>query len=90
MPERCVTVATASGLHARPAALFAQAAAASPVPVRVSKGDVTVDAASILGVMRLGVKQGDKVVLTAEGENADRALDELETLLGKDLDTASA
>ncbi|MGC0372979.1 HPr family phosphocarrier protein [Streptomyces sp. SAI-229] len=90
MPERRVTVASASGLHARPAALFCQAAAAGPVPVRISKGDVTVDAASILGVMRLGVKQGDEVVLAAEGADADHALDELGALLERDLDTTAA
>ncbi|MET9565191.1 HPr family phosphocarrier protein [Streptomyces tauricus] len=90
MPERCVTVASASGLHARPAALFCQAAAAGPFPVRISKGGVTVDAASILGVMGLGVKQGDEVVLVAEGADAVHVLDELSALLERDLDATAA
>ena len=44
------------------------------------------DARSILGVMAMGAKHGEEVVLTADGEGADAALDELVTLLSRDLD----
>lgn len=87
MPERRVTIASRVGLHARPAALFVKAAAEQPVKVSIRKGEkAPVDAASILGVMTLGAEHGDEVVLTAEGNGADTALDRLAGLLERDLD----
>lgn len=87
MPERRVTIASRVGLHARPAALFVKAAAEQPVKVSIRKGEkAPVDAASILGVMTLGAEHGDEVVLTAEGDGADTALDRLAGLLERDLD----
>ena len=85
--ERTVTIASSVGLHARPAALFVQAATATGLPVKINKvGEEPVDARSILGVMALGAKHGEEVVLTADGEGADAALDGLVALLSRDLD----
>lgn len=87
MPERTVTIASAVGLHARPASLFTQAVGASGVAVTIAKnGGAPVDAASMLRVMALGVKHGEQVTLAAEGDEADRVLDELVELLATDLD----
>ncbi|MBK7721903.1 MAG: HPr family phosphocarrier protein [Austwickia sp.] len=87
MPSRTVTIAASVGLHARPAALFCEQAAASGLDVEIAKpGEEPVDAGSILGVMALGAKHGDEVVLTAEGPNADEVLDGLVELLSQDLD----
>lgn len=91
MPERRVTVASSVGLHARPAALFTQAAAKVPVPVTIAKpGEEPVDAKSILMVLTLGVGHAEDVVLSAEGDGADEALDELVALLEQDLDAPEA
>ena len=88
MSQRTVTIASSVGLHARPAALFVQAATATGLPVQIGKvgGGEPVDARSILGVMALGAKCGEEVVLTADGDGADAALDELVLLLSRDLD----
>ncbi len=87
MPQRTVTIASSVGLHARPAALFVQAATATGLPVMIGRdGDEPVDARSILGVMALGAKHGESVVLSADGDGADTALDELVALLARDLD----
>jgi phosphocarrier protein HPr len=86
MPERTVVVASSHGLHARPAALFTQTAAQAGLPVTVRKGDRSVDGTSILGVISLGIDHGDEVVLTADGEGADAALDALQKLLEEDHD----
>jgi phosphocarrier protein HPr len=86
MSERTVVVASSHGLHARPAAMFTQTAAKGGAPVKITKGDRTVDAASILGVISLGIDHGDEVVLTAEGEGAEEALDALEAMLLEDHD----
>ena len=88
MPERTATIASKSGLHARPAALFAEAAGEQSVDVTIAMqgepAEDALDAASIL--MTLGAAKGDVVVLRAEGEGADEALDALVKLLETDLD----
>lgn len=87
MPTRTVIVGSASGLHARPAALFVAAAAAQPVPVTIRTGDKrAVPARSMLSVLSLGARHGAEVTLQAEGEGADAALDALADLLVRDLD----
>ena len=87
MAERTVTVASSVGLHARPASLFAQAAAKAGVPVQLtSAAGKSVNAASILGVLSLGIGHGEEVTLSADGDGADAALDTLADLLGTDLD----
>ena len=85
--SRTVRIGSAHGLHARPAKLFAQAAKEAGIPVTVAKGAGSpVNAASILGVIALGVEQGDYVTLTADGEGADSVLDTLAELLTTDHD----
>ncbi|HEY3437908.1 MAG TPA: HPr family phosphocarrier protein [Actinotalea sp.] len=87
MAERTVVVASSVGLHARPAKIFAQAAAASGAGVRIAKaGGQPVDASSILRVMALGVKHGEEVTLSADGDTAETVLDGLVELLAQDLD----
>jgi phosphocarrier protein HPr len=87
MAERTVTVASSVGLHARPASLFAQAAAKVGIPVTLtSAGGKSVNAASILGVLSLGIGHGETVTLSADGDGADAALDTLAEVLATDLD----
>jgi phosphocarrier protein HPr len=84
---RTVTIASKVGLHARPAATFSRAAAATGLPVTLSVGEKEpVNAASILAVMGLGVAHGQEVTLTAEGEGAEQALDRLAELLASEED----
>ena len=45
------------------------------------------DARSILSVLALDARGGDEVVLVAEGDGADQALDELAALVARDLDS---
>jgi len=87
MPERTVTVASSVGLHARPASLLAQAAAGTGVTVTLtSAAGRSVNAASILGVLSLGIGHGEQVTLSAEGDGADAAIDTLAKVLETDLD----
>lgn len=85
---RTVSVGSSQGLHARPAKLFVEAAQGTGAEVTIAKGEKSVNAASILGVMSLGVDKGDEVTLTAEGEGAEAALDTLEEFLVTDHDEA--
>lgn len=88
---RRVVVGSKVGLHARPAALFVQAASKLPVRVTVAKeGGDPVDARSILAVLGLDVRGGQEIILAAEGDGAEQALEELAALAAKDLDAADA
>ena len=83
------TIGSRVGLHARPAALFARAAADLPVDVTIALGDgEPVDASSMLSVMTLGAAFGDSVTLRADGDGADAAVDSLAELLASELDDA--
>ncbi|MFB9253748.1 HPr family phosphocarrier protein [Sphaerisporangium melleum] len=87
MPEKTVTIGSRSGLHARPAKIFVQAAARQGVPVRISAGErPPVPATSMLGVLALGAVQGTQVTLQADGPGAEEALTALAELLARDLD----
>lgn len=84
---RTVRVGSSHGLHARPAKLFAQAAKESGIAVTISKGSgAPVNAASILGVIALGIEYGDYVTLAADDDGANDVLDELTELLTTDHD----
>lgn len=91
MPEKTVTVGSSVGLHARPASLFVQAAARQPVKVEISKpGGDPVDARSILLVLGLDARGGEQVVLFADGEGAEQALEELATVVATNHDADAA
>lgn len=81
MPKRTVTLPNPSGLHARPAKVFAKAAAAVPGTVTLAKGDNEVNARSVLSVLTLDCHQGDEIVVGVEGEDAEATLDELVALI---------
>jgi phosphocarrier protein HPr len=79
MPSQSVVVGSAVGLHARPAALIAEAAATLDVPVTING----VNASSALMLMTLGAKNGDSVEV-ASGDEA--ALKTIADLVAADLD----
>jgi phosphocarrier protein HPr len=87
VPQKTVKVGSKVGLHARPAALFVKAVAASGIPVNLTKvGGNTVSAASILGVLTLNVAFGDEVILESDGDGAEQVLEDLAQMLSSELD----
>jgi phosphocarrier protein HPr len=90
MYQRTVVVGSRSGLHARPASLFVQAAARQPVEVTIARdGREPVDARSMLSVLALAAQHGDSLVLSAIGDGAQESVEELATLLAQDLDAGA-
>lgn len=87
--ERTVTIGSSVGLHARPASLFVQAVGATGHQVTITKpsGD-SADAASILSVLALAVGNGETLVVSVEGDNAEGVADELASMLESDLDAS--
>jgi phosphotransferase system HPr (HPr) family protein len=86
--EARVTLENASGLHARPAKIFSRAAAAHAADVFVEKDDRRVNAKSVLSLLTLDCHQGDEILISVEGEDAEATLAELvalvEAKLGED------
>jgi phosphocarrier protein HPr len=79
--KRVFTLKNLLGLHARPAAIFVQTANQFSCSIRVSKDDTIVDGKSILGLMTLAAERGSKLVIVAEGDDAEKALKELGKLI---------
>ncbi|MGA2492917.1 MAG: phosphoenolpyruvate--protein phosphotransferase [Roseiarcus sp.] len=63
-----------SGLHARPAARWVDAARRTRAALRVRRGDEAADPRSLVSLLRLGLREGDRVVVSAEGDGAGEAL----------------
>lgn len=75
LPERVTwRIDYPSGLHARPARLWVEAASAASVRLRVRHGSQSADPRNLLALLQLGLKQGDEVVLSAAGLEARREL----------------
>ena len=79
MPSKSVVVGSAVGLHARPAAIIAEAAEGLDATVTING----VDASSSLMIMTLGAGNGDTVEV--EGED-QAAVDAIAALVEQDLD----
>jgi phosphotransferase system HPr (HPr) family protein len=62
------------GLHARAAAKLVEAAARFQATIEIKKGDETVDARSILGLMMLNARIGSQIEVIVEGSDAQEAL----------------
>ena len=69
------------GLHARPAAMFVQIASKYDSLITVTKGNESVNGKSIMGILMLGAQQHSPIKVTAEGEDAESAMKELEQFL---------
>jgi len=88
MTSKTVTVGSSVGLHARPAAVIAQAASAASSAVTLSMpGGSPVDAGSALLIMTLGAKMGDTVQV--ESDDAE-LVDLIARLVEEDLDSQPA
>lgn len=79
--EITLKIENKAGLHARPAALFAQKASAFKSTIMLLKGEKSINAKSIIGIMGLGVKQGESLVLQIEGPDSQEAAEALQTLV---------
>ena len=67
------TIKAPVGMHARHAALLVREATRYESAVTFLKGEKAADAKRILGLMGLGVKQGDLIEIRCEGDDEDAA-----------------
>jgi phosphocarrier protein len=81
--EKEVVVLNPQGLHARPAAFFVQIAVKYDAHIAVQKEGECVNGKSIMGILMLGAVQNSKIKITADGPDAENAVEELERFLSK-------
>ncbi len=81
MIQATTTISNKLGLHARASAKLTKLAGSFPCEVWISKGERRVNAKSIMGVMMLAAGVGSEVVLQAEGERAQEAIEALLALI---------
>lgn len=76
-----VEIKNAQGLHMRPAMQFVDVASRYGASITVSNGDTDVDAKSIMQMTMLAATCGTRLKVKAEGEDAEKALEELKELV---------
>lgn len=83
MKAKELTITNADGLRASKAAMFVQVAGKFSSQILVEKGNKKINAKSIMGVLSLGVKQGEKIFIFANGKDEDKAIEAMEELITK-------
>jgi phosphocarrier protein HPr len=84
MAEKQFKVVAETGIHARPATLLVQTASRFDSEIQLEYKGKKVNLKSIMGVMSLGVGQGADITISAEGNDANDALNSLEETLKKE------
>jgi phosphocarrier protein len=78
--ELVIKVQNEDGLHARPAGILAKAVSQFTSKVELSVSGKKINAKSIMSIMSLGLKGGDEILFSAEGDDAVSALDQIKKL----------
>ncbi|AEF86160.1 phosphocarrier protein HPr [Treponema primitia ZAS-2] len=76
-----IEVTNRIGFHARPVSLLIDTARKFSSTVKVSKGDKTAGTDSMVAMLKLQVKQGDMISISAEGDDEEAALESLSELV---------
>lgn len=81
MIERDARIVNPLGMHARPAAEFVKTASRFRSTVQVTKGDLSVNGKSIMGMMMLAAERGSTMRICTDGEDAAAAMEALLALV---------
>lgn len=73
------------GIHARPAGLLVKEAKNFNSRIMLKKDEKEVEATRLMAVMGLGVKKGQKVTVTVEGEDEDAAYEAMKKFFEEQL-----
>ena len=85
MKEFTYVIKDEIGIHARPAGLLVKEAAKSGCTVTLESKGKSVDARKLMAIMQMGVKKGDELKVTVEGDNEEEAAKALEKFLEENL-----
>ncbi len=81
MKKKAVEIKLQNGLEARPVAMLVQVASKYESRIYLEAAGKKVNAKSIMGMMSLGLDNGDQVTVTAEGTDEEEAADAIENYL---------
>ena len=90
MAEIRLAVLDPAGLHARPAAQFVRTASRFQSDIVLGVGEKSANAKSLVGILGLTIRPGAEVSLTADGPDADAALEALLDELGAAVERVAA
>lgn len=79
------TVTDPAGVHARPAGMLVKEAQGFSSKITIIKNGQSADLKRILGVMSLGIKKGQEVEISAEGEDEESAASAIEKFMKENL-----
>jgi phosphocarrier protein HPr len=80
MKKKDLLIENKLGLHARAAAQIVKAATGFTSKILLSKDGIEVDGKSIMGIMMMAAARGTTVLVSAEGDDEDKALEGMEKL----------
>ena len=81
MKEFQYTVKDACGIHARPAGLLVKVVKGFSSTATLEKNGKTCDMRKLMAVMGMGIRQGETITVTAEGEDEAAAIEAVEKFL---------
>ncbi len=81
MITKKITIGIPAGLEARPVAMLVQVASQYESSIYIESGFTKVNAKSIMGMMTLGIDKGADVLVTADGQDEERAVAAIEQYL---------
>ena len=84
MKKQEFNITAETGIHARPATLLVQSASKFNSDINLEYKGKSVNLKSIMGVMSLGVGQGSDVVITAEGDDEEEAIQTIADTMKKE------
>lgn len=85
MQEFKYTIKDEMGIHARPAGILVKQAATFPCKITIGKDGRDVDLKRIMGVMSLGVKCGQEIVVKCDGDQENEAIAAIQKVLEENL-----
>ena len=80
MKKKDLLIENKLGLHARAAAQIVKAATGFNSKILLSKDGIEVDGTSIMGLMMMAAARGTTLLVSAEGDDEDKALEGMEKL----------
>ena len=81
MMEKSIKIQLTGGLEARPVAMLVQVASQYESTVHLETEDKRVNAKSIMGMMSLGLDNGETVTIVCDGTDEEKALEGIEKFL---------
>lgn len=81
MTTKKIQIKLENGLEARPVALLVQEASKYDSNIYVQSGDKKVNAKSIMGMMSLGLDNGEELIVSAEGADEEMAVENIDKFL---------